>query len=55
MKDEKFDAVQLMRQIRDQMGADLRDMSFDEQQAYIKKKAEKVRQELELQSKTTAA
>jgi hypothetical protein len=47
METKKFDAVQFMRQVRDKMGADMRDMSFEEQRAYIEQHASKVRRELE--------
>jgi hypothetical protein len=41
-----FDAVRFMRQARDKMSADMREMSFEEQRAYIEQHASKVRQEL---------
>jgi len=54
MKAKKFDAVQFMRQMRDKMSADMRDMTFEEQTRYIKQHAFKVRQELESRHETTA-
>jgi len=53
MQNKSFDAVQFMRQVRDKMSADMRDMSLAEQQAYIEQHASKVRQELEPRRKTT--
>jgi hypothetical protein len=47
METKKFDAVQFMRQVRDKMGADMSDMSFEEQKAYIEQHASKVRRDLE--------
>jgi hypothetical protein len=46
MKDEKFDAVRFMRQVRDKMGKDMCDMSFEEQRAYIDQHAATIRREL---------
>jgi hypothetical protein len=46
MENKKLDSVQLMRQLRDKMSTDMRDMSFDEQRAYIEQHASKVRQDL---------
>ena len=47
MENKKFDAVQFMRQMREKMSADMRDMSFEEQRKYIEEHASKVRRELE--------
>jgi len=47
MKNKRFDAVQFMRQVRDKMSEEMRDMSFEEQQQYIEQRASKVRHELE--------
>lgn len=47
MSDKKFDAVAFMRQVRDKMSSDMRDMSFEAQKAYIEQHASKVRKELE--------
>lgn len=47
MATKKFDAVQFMRQARDKMSADMREMSFEEQRAYIEQHASKVRRDLE--------
>ena len=47
METKTFDAVQFMRQVRDKMGADMSDMSFEEQKAYIEQHASKVRRDLE--------
>jgi hypothetical protein len=46
MKNKKLDAVELMRQLRDKMSTDMRDMSFEEQRVYIEQHASKVRQDL---------
>jgi len=54
MKAKKFDAVQLMRQMREKMAADMRDMTLEEQKGYIEQRASKVRQELESRHETTA-
>ncbi|MFL6201507.1 MAG: hypothetical protein ACJ76J_20230 [Thermoanaerobaculia bacterium] len=54
MKSKRFDAVQLMRQTRDEMGAKLQDMSFEEQKAFIERQASKVRREI-AQGKPTQA
>ncbi|MFN5182970.1 MAG: hypothetical protein ACK5D5_08090 [Bacteroidota bacterium] len=40
-KRKKFDSVQMMREIRDKISAETRDMSFEELQDYIKKKLAK--------------
>ncbi len=47
MKNKSFDAVQFMREIRDKMSEDMRDMSFEEQRQYIEQRASKVRREFE--------
>lgn len=47
MSNKRFDAVQFMRQARDKMSADMKDMSFKEQRTYIEQRASKVRKELE--------
>jgi hypothetical protein len=52
---KKFDAVQFMRETRDKMNAEMRDMSFEEQRSYIEQRAAKVREELVLRHETTAA
>ncbi len=54
MKNKKFDAVQFMRQARDKMNANMRDMSFEEQRAYIEQLASKLRQELKSKHETAA-
>jgi hypothetical protein len=46
MENKKFDAVQFMRDVRNRMSADMRDMTFEEQRAYIELHASKVRKEL---------
>ena len=35
-KEKQFDAVKMMRDIRDQINSDTKNMSFDELKAYIK-------------------
>ena len=52
MENKKFDAVQFMRQVRDKMNADLRDMRFEEQREYIEQRASKVRGELKPRHET---
>lgn len=41
MKSEKiidgFDAVKMMREIRDKVGQDIKDMTFEEERAYLDK------------------
>jgi hypothetical protein len=54
MKNDKFDAVQFMRQVRDKMTEEMRAMSFEEQQAYIEQRASKVRRELESRRESAA-
>jgi len=54
MQNKSFDAVQFMRQVRDKMSADMRDMNLAEQQEYIEQHASKVRQELESRNEATA-
>jgi len=46
MKSKRFDAVQLMRQTREEMSAKLQGMSFEEQKAFIERQASKVRREI---------
>ena len=53
MQNKTFDAVQFMRQVRDKISADIRDMSLEEQQAYIEEHASKFWRELELLRKTS--
>lgn len=36
--EEQFDAVQMMRSIRDRMSEEIRDMTFEEEQAYIRQR-----------------
>jgi hypothetical protein len=55
MKNKEFDAVRFMRQVRDKMSVEMRDMTFEEQRAYIEQHASKVRQDLESRRETTAA
>ena len=54
MENKKLDAVQLMRQLRDKMSAEMRDMSFEEQRDYIEQHASKVRQDLMLRQEVAA-
>lgn len=37
-KEKTFDAVKMMRQIRDRISAETKDMSYEELKAYINKK-----------------
>jgi hypothetical protein len=54
MENKKFDAVQFMRQVRDKMSSEMRDMSFEEQRAYIEQHALTVRKELKSLHETAA-
>ena len=36
--EKQFDAVQMMRSIRDRMSKKIRDMTFEEEQAYIRQR-----------------
>jgi hypothetical protein len=54
MENKKLDAVQLMRQLRDKMSAEMRDMSFEEQRDYIEQHASQVRQDLKLRQEAAA-
>jgi hypothetical protein len=57
-KSEKsFDAVQLMRQIRDKLSEQFKDMSFEEQKRYLRKRlaAVKPTQTQQSESGTQAA
>lgn len=54
MKDDRFDAVQFMRQVREKMAADMRGMTFEEQRVYIAQHAAKVRRELESRREAVA-
>lgn len=40
MKDKKFDAVDMMRKIRDRLSAEFKDMTFEEQKDFMKKRLE---------------
>lgn len=44
--EESVDAVRLMREIRDKMSAEMRDMSFEERREYIETRASRVRETL---------
>ena len=46
MRNKKFDAVQFMRQTRDEMSSKMQGMSFEEQKAFIERHAAKVRREI---------
>ncbi len=39
-KEKKFDAVKMMREIRDKISVETQNMSFEELKAYIKKQLE---------------
>lgn len=54
MNREEFDAVQLMRQAREKINTEMRDMSFEEQRAYIERRAAEVRRMLLSRRETTA-
>lgn len=36
--EKQFDAVQMMRSIRDRLSEEIRDMTFEEEQAYIRQR-----------------
>ena len=36
--EKPFDAVRMMRQIRDEIGKQIRDMTFEQEQRYIRKR-----------------
>lgn len=55
MKTKKLDAVELMRQAREKMDAEMRGMTFPEQRAYIEEHAAKVRREIEARREPSAA
>jgi hypothetical protein len=50
MENKDFDAVQFMRQVRDKMSSEMRDMSFEEQRAYIEQHAAMIREERSLRN-----
>jgi len=43
---KKFDAVKMMRGIRDQVDRDIQGMTFEQEKEYFKKGAEKLRRQL---------
>lgn len=45
-KEKTFDAVKMMREIRDQISVETQDMNFDELKAYIKSKLAKSKTEM---------
>lgn len=53
-KKKEFDAVKMMRDARDRISRDIRDMSHDEQVAYFKEHAEQVRRKLAVAEKRHA-
>lgn len=53
-KKKEFDAVKMMRDARDRISRDIQDMSHDEQVAYFKEHAERVRRELAAVEKSHA-
>ncbi len=55
MKTKEFDAVKFMRKAREKMDADIRYMTFQEQQAYIEQRAAKVREEIKARRESAAA
>ena len=50
-----FDAVQMMREIRDRMSMDMKGMSYEEQVEYIERGAKVIRSDLALDGKRKAA
>jgi len=38
MTKKKFDAVKMMRKIRDELSEEIKDMTFEEEKRYIRKK-----------------
>ena len=56
MSEQKdFDAVRMMREIRDRMSADMKELSYEEQVQYIEKRANPIREELRNRSAHKAA
>lgn len=55
MENKNFDAVSFMREAREKMNAEMRDLSLEDQRAYIEKRASKIRRELESRHQTSAA
>lgn len=55
MKSKEFDAVQFMRQVREKITSEMRDMSFEEQKAYIERHAAEVRRMLPSHRAVTTA
>lgn len=53
-KKKEFDAVKMMRDARDQISHDIRDMNFEEQAAYFREHAEHARRKLEATKKGQA-
>lgn len=53
-KAKGFDAVEMMREIRDRISCEISGMSFEEQRSYFKKHAERARRNLEPAQKTEA-
>jgi hypothetical protein len=45
-KEKEFDAVKMMREIREKISAETQNMSFEELKAYIKKKLEESKTKL---------
>lgn len=45
-KTKDFDAVEMMREARDRISRDIKDMSFEEQRVYFRKHAEQTRKRL---------
>lgn len=45
-KEKQFDAVKMMRDIRDKISSETQNMTFDELKAYIKKKLTTTKQNL---------
>lgn len=44
---KKFDAVKMMRDIRNKIDKDIQGMTFEQEKEYFKKGAEKLKQQLE--------
>jgi hypothetical protein len=53
-RQKDFDAVKMMREARDRISRDIKDMSFKEQRAYFREHAEQARKRLKSVEKTGA-
>lgn len=54
-KTKDFDAVQMMREARDRISRDIKDMSFEEQRVYFRNHAQRARKKLKSVERAQAA